>query len=133
MFELKVKTHFAAAHKLKMVGQKCENLHGHNWNIEVYVCGENLNPAGVLVDFGDIKKAVKDIMGELDHKYLNEIDIFTGIQPSSEQIAIYIAKSLQSYFNVLKESSIRVSKVSAWESEDSCASFIPPVNYEEDS
>ncbi len=127
MFELKVKTHFAAAHKLKMVGQKCENLHGHNWNIEVYVCGENLNSAGVLVDFGDIKRAVKDIMGRLDHKYLNEIDIFTGIQPSSEQIAIYIAKSLQSYFDVLKKSSIRVSKVSAWESEDSCATFIPPV------
>lgn len=112
-----------------MVGQKCENLHGHNWNVEVYVCGENLNQAGVLVDFGDIKKVVKDIIEKLDHQYLNEIDVFKRIQPSSEQIAVYIAKSLQSYFDGLKECSIRVSRVSAWESEDSCATFIPPVEW----
>ncbi len=123
MFELKVKTHFAAAHKLTMVGQKCENLHGHNWNIEVYVAGENLNSAGVLVDFGNIKKAVRDIMSNLDHKYLNELEAFESNQPSSEQIAIYIAKNLQLFLDDFDES-IRVSRVSAWESQDSCATYI---------
>ena len=54
MFELKVKTHFAGAHQLTMVGQKCENLHGHNWKIEVIVAGETLDKGGVLMDFGII-------------------------------------------------------------------------------
>ncbi len=127
MFELKIKTHFAAAHKLKMVGEKCENLHGHNWNIEVYVAGEKLNPAGVLVDFGEIKKLVRNIIFELDHKYLNEIAAFSSVQPSSEQIAIHIAERLQIHLDEIAsdESPIRVSRVSAWESENACATFIP--------
>ncbi|SMC51572.1 preQ(0) biosynthesis protein QueD [Desulfocicer vacuolatum DSM 3385] len=127
MFELKVKTDFAAAHQLTMVGEKCENLHGHNWNVEVYVAGEHLNAAGVLVDFGDIKKHVRAIMKELDHKFLNELDAFKGIQPSSEQIAIYIANRLQGYLKDDKlDETVRVSRVSAWESADACATYIPP-------
>ncbi|SLM32477.1 PtpS [Desulfamplus magnetovallimortis] len=124
MFELKIKTHFAAAHQLTMVGQKCENLHGHNWNIEVYVSGEKLNAAGVLVDFGDIKKEVRKIMEQLDHKFLNEIDAFKDAQPSSERIAIYIAEQLQPKLANFPED-VRVSRVSAWESDDACATYIP--------
>jgi 6-pyruvoyltetrahydropterin/6-carboxytetrahydropterin synthase len=71
MFELKIITHFAAAHRLKMVADKCENLHGHNWKIEVYVGGETLNEAGVLVDFGEIKQHLSAIMERLDHKFLS--------------------------------------------------------------
>ena len=126
MFELKVRTHFAAAHQLAMVGQKCENLHGHNWHVEVYVTGEDLNPAGVLVDFGEIKKEVRGIMEELDHKFLNELEAFADAQPSSERIAVYIAKRLQPKLDGFKEK-IRVSRVSAWESDDSCATYIPPT------
>ena len=66
MFELKVTTHFAAAHQLQMVGEKCENLHGHNWNVEVRVRGDKLDEAGVLVDFGIVKKHVRAIMKELE-------------------------------------------------------------------
>ncbi len=126
MFELKVKTDFAAAHQLTMVGEKCENLHGHNWIVEVYVTGEKLNAAGVLVDFGDIKKHVRAIMKELDHKFLNELDAFKRIQPSSEQIAIYIAGRLQACLEADKLD-VRVSRVSAWESADACATYIPPM------
>lgn len=124
MFELKVKTDFAAAHRLTMVGEKCENLHGHNWNIEVHVSGEKLNPAGVLVDFGEIKRYVREIMKALDHKYLNEIEAFADIQPSSEQIAIYIAKRLQLFLDGI-DTEVRVSRVSAWESANACATYIP--------
>ena len=83
MYELKVVTRFAAAHQLTMVGTKCENMHGHNWRIEVYVIGENLDKAGVLVDFGVIKKHVADIMTMLDHKYLNELAFFEHKQVHS--------------------------------------------------
>ena len=61
MYELKVVTKFAAAHQLAMVGEKCENLHGHNWKIEVYVAGDHTDAAGVLLDFGAIKKHVRAI------------------------------------------------------------------------
>jgi 6-pyruvoyltetrahydropterin/6-carboxytetrahydropterin synthase len=122
MFELKVVTHFAAAHQLKMVAKKCENLHGHNWKIEICVAGETLNNAGVLVDFGELKQHVSEIITRLDHKFLNELDYFNDDNPpSSENIARYIANSLQTLLNKPK---IKVARVTAWESEDSCATYL---------
>ena len=122
MFELKVVTHFAAAHQLKMVAKKCENLHGHNWKIEICVAGETLNNAGVLVDFGELKQHVSEIMVRLDHKFLNKLDYFNDDNPpSSENIARYIANSLQTRLN---NSDIKVARVTAWESEDACATYL---------
>jgi len=121
MFELKIITDFAAAHQLKMVAEKCENLHGHNWKIEVHVAGESLNKAGVLMDFGEIKQHVAEIMKKLDHKFLNELDYFNDNNPpSSENIARHVATSLQA---MIKEPEIHVSRVTAWESENACATY----------
>lgn len=126
MFELKVKTRFAGAHQLTMVGQKCENLHGHNWKVEVCVQGEKLNSAGVLADFGDIKKAVRTVVkDELDHKFLNELEPFNGQQPTSERIAVFIARRVQAMLDENLGESVRVSKVMAWESDDACATYMP--------
>ncbi len=121
MFELKILTHFAAAHQLTMVSQKCENLHGHNWRIEVCVKGEKLDEAGVLIDFGVIKSHVAEIIETLDHKFLNELECFDGA-PSSEKIAVQIAHSLQEKLN---GTSVQVSRVTAWESDNAAASYIP--------
>jgi 6-pyruvoyltetrahydropterin/6-carboxytetrahydropterin synthase len=122
MFELKVVTHFAAAHQLKMVAEKCESLHGHNWKVEVFLTGEKLNQAGVLMDFGDIKKEVTTIMKNLDHKFLNETEAFHDDHPpSSENIARFIARELQA---AIKDPDVKVSRVNAWESENACAAYI---------
>jgi len=121
MYELKVVDHFAAAHQLKMVAEKCENLHGHNWKVEVHVAGDTLNSAGVLVDFGEVKKRLSDIMATLDHKFLNELDMFVDSNPSSEKIAGYIAAELEAGIN---EDGVRVSRVTVWESESACATYI---------
>ena len=121
MYELKVVTRFAAAHQLTMVGTKCENMHGHNWKIEVHVIGENLDKAGVLVDFGVIKKHVADVMDLLDHKYLNELAFFEEKQPSSENIAYLITTELQQRID---NSAVRISRVTAWESDDAGATYI---------
>ncbi len=127
MFELKVTTDFAGAHQLKMVGEKCENLHGHNWKIEVFVMGEKLNKAGVLIDFGIIKKHLKDIIKIFDHRFLNELDEFTdNVPPSSENIAYFIGKKLEELLK--KETSdIFVSRVTAWESGNSSATWIADI------
>jgi 6-pyruvoyltetrahydropterin/6-carboxytetrahydropterin synthase len=121
MYELKIVTKFAAAHQLTMVGSKCENLHGHNWKVEVYVTGEKTNAAGVLMDFGIIKKHVREIMSMLDHKYLNELDYFQQGQPSSENIAYFVATELQKRID---NQAASVSKVTAWESDDAGATYI---------
>ena len=122
MFELKIVNHFAAAHQLTMVAKKCENLHGHNWKVEVCVKGERLNEAGVLVDFGIIKAHVKEIMKRLDHRFLNELPEFENTPPSSESLAVYIAESLQ---EMIDEPGVMVSRVTTWESEDACATYFP--------
>lgn len=122
MYELKVVTDFAAAHQLKMVAEKCENLHGHNWKIEVCVAGENLNNAGVLIDFGELKQYISEIIARLDHKFLNELDYFHDDNPpSSENIARYIADALQS---MIDNSDVKVARVTSWESENACATYI---------
>jgi 6-pyruvoyltetrahydropterin/6-carboxytetrahydropterin synthase len=123
MYELTVITRFAAAHQLKMVSAKCENLHGHNWKVEVRITGDTLDPAGVLVDFGVIKKHVAEIMSRLDHHYLNELTYFQKDQPSSENIACFIAKELQ---GKLDDPALNVSRVTAWESDDAGATYILP-------
>ncbi len=120
MYELKIVTRFAAAHQLMMVAKQCENLHGHNWKIEVYVKGEALNNAGVLIDFGELKVHLKEIIGRLDHKFLNELEAFDSCPPSSENVARYIAHALADKINT---PDIQVSRVAAWESEDACATY----------
>jgi len=121
MYELKVKTRFAAAHQLKMVAKKCENLHGHNWQIEVFVKGDSLSEAGVLVDFGEIKVHLKEIIETLDHKFLNELEMFSNSCPSSENVARYIAHTLDEKIDI---PGVAVSRVTAWESDDACATYI---------
>ena len=122
MYELKVVTRFAAAHQLTMVGSKCENLHGHNWKIEVYVRGKKLDAGGVLMDFGVIKKQVAAVMDMIDHKFLNELEsYFPDGQPSSENIARFVADELQKRID---NPAVNVSQVTAWESEDACATYI---------
>ncbi|MDJ0720654.1 MAG: 6-carboxytetrahydropterin synthase QueD [Desulfobacterales bacterium] len=123
MFELRVVTGFAAAHRLTMVGEKCENLHGHNWKVEVYIQGHKLDEGGVLVDFGIIKTHVRDLMKTLDHKFLNDLDYFqNGTPPSSENIARYVADGLNTR---LDRPDVKVSRVTAWESDNAAATYFP--------
>jgi len=125
MYELKVIARFAAAHQLKMVAKKCENLHGHNWKIEVCLAGKALNSAGVLMDFGQLKKILSEIIKRLDHKFLNDLEYFSdSFPPSSENIANYIANELMVSIN---DPLARVSSVTAWESENACATYKPPA------
>jgi len=122
MFELKIIKHFAAAHQLEMVSEKCENLHGHNWKIEACVAGENVNGAGVLIDFDELKHHLSEIITTLDHKFLNELDSFKDrFPPSSENIARYVAETLQAK---ISDPAVKVTRVTAWESENACATYM---------
>ena len=125
MFELKIITHFAAAHQLRDFNGPCENLHGHNWKIEVYVASDVLNKTGLVIDFAVIKDKTDTMIKELDHKFLNDLHPFKDRNPSSENIAQYIAEKLSSELN---NTTLQVTRVSAWESDTACATYYMPTS-----
>jgi 6-pyruvoyltetrahydropterin/6-carboxytetrahydropterin synthase len=120
MYEIKVISYFSAAHRLRYLHGKCEELHGHNWKVEVSVASNQLGKEGVVIDFGILKQKMEKILKLLDHTYLNDLPYFSGIEPSSENIAKYIfdrfKTELKGYHSTLK-------KVTTWESETSCATY----------
>lgn len=121
MYELKIEDHFAAAHNLRGYEGACEALHGHNWKVEAVVRTEKLNHIGLAIDFKDMKNALCEIMDILDHKYLNDLPDFKEENPSSENIAKYIFRGLEER---LAPFGVTVYKVTAWESEKACASYL---------
>lgn len=120
MYRLTIQTHFAAAHNLIHYQGDCENLHGHNWKVEVTVAARELNQAGLGIDFKILKRETKTILARLDHKYLNNLDMFKGVSPSSEHIARYLFDELST---VLNGDNVTVEMVNVWESDNACASF----------
>ena len=94
MYELGITTHFSAAHHLVAYPGACAVLHGHNWKIEVYVRGEQLDELGMLVDFKKLKGSVSELMDELDHSDLNTHEAFRDLNPTSERIAEFLYKRL---------------------------------------
>ena len=121
LFEVKIISNFAAAHNLKDFRGKCENLHGHNWKVEVVLRGESLEGNGILVDFGEVKAATREALEEVDHKYLNELPFFSQNNPSSENIARFLFERLSKKLNTGHR---RLHSVSAWESADACATYM---------
>ena len=120
MYEVKIVTQFAAAHRLENFNGKCESLHGHNWKVEVFLAGKDLNGTGLLMDFGVVKARTKEVLEEIDHKYLNELAAFQDRNPSSENLACYLFGRLGAIFN---RDGVKVSRVNVWESDTSCASY----------
>ena len=120
MYELKILAHFAAAHQLRGVEGGCERLHGHNWKVEVFVSGDKLNENGLLIDFRGIKDKTSLLMERLDHQFLNELEPFVTLNPSSENISRHIFESLS---HELNSDHVRVSKITVWESDSACASY----------
>ena len=121
MFRLKVQDYFSSAHYLKDYKGACEKIHGHNWKVELIVEGSELNSLDILIDFAILKKILKEVLFELDHKLLNEIPYFENINPSSERLAEYIFKKvkekLSSYPNV------KVKEVTVFETEKAGATY----------
>ena len=120
MYELKIVTQFAAAHRLENFYGKCESLHGHNWKVEVFLVGNALDSAGLLMDFGVMKARTKEVLEEIDHKYLNELDAFRDRNPSSENLARYLYERLGAIFT---RDGVKIHRVNVWESDTSCASY----------
>ncbi len=120
MYELTIETSFSSAHQLRGYKGRCENLHGHNWKVNIHVVSERLNDLDMVMDFHDMKKIANETIDPLDHSFLNEVFPFTEINPSSENIAKWIFDSLKKRIN---SGSVRVSAVTVWESETASATY----------
>jgi 6-pyruvoyltetrahydropterin/6-carboxytetrahydropterin synthase len=129
MFELSIKSKFSSAHFLREYEGKCENLHGHNWKVELILRGKELNKIGLLVDFKEMKNTLNTVLDELDHKLINENEFFKTKNPSCENIAFYLHQILSQKFNTEK---INVHKVIVFETDDASASYfeIPSLQKE---
>jgi 6-pyruvoyltetrahydropterin/6-carboxytetrahydropterin synthase len=124
MYILTVEDSFASAHQLRGYSGKCENLHGHNWKVVASVKGNALNETGLLVDFGELKKILRSIIGELDHCNLNEHPAFMSANPSSENIAAHIARRLDKEL-VSLPGPVVLESLTVWESDTSRCRYIP--------
>ncbi|TAN44283.1 MAG: 6-carboxytetrahydropterin synthase QueD [Nitrospirae bacterium] len=120
MYELTIETSFASAHQLRGYKGKCENVHGHNWRVQLSVTAEKLNEIDIAIDFHDLKKMAYEIIDQLDHKMLNEVFPFTEINPSSENIAKWIFESMNKKF---PDDNVRMSSVTVWESDTASATY----------
>ncbi|MDP1989939.1 MAG: 6-carboxytetrahydropterin synthase QueD [Syntrophales bacterium] len=120
MYEVTIKKSFSAAHLLKEIGGKCEELHGHNFLVEVSIVSESLNSEGLLIDFRVVKRWTDEILEQLDHKYLNEIEYFKSINPSSEQLARFLYDRIS---EKSRQANVTLSRVTVWESDNSRVSY----------
>ena len=108
VFEICVETNFSAAHSLIGYQGNCAQIHGHNWIVEVFVRCRELNDIGIGIDFRDVRQAIKDIIKDLDHSYLNEYPEFKNTNPSSENIAKFLYRELGGKIN---SDNVKISKV----------------------
>src|SRR5271163_1986116 len=113
MFEVSVDQTFAAGHALRNYKGKCENVHGHNFRVQVVIEGERLDETGLLVDFLDVKDAMRNIIGRLDHVFLNDIPPFDVKNPSAENIAEYFHQEMTQGLSSAPVR-VRVREVKVW-------------------
>jgi 6-pyruvoyltetrahydropterin/6-carboxytetrahydropterin synthase len=121
MFEVSVEQTFAAGHALRNYKGKCENVHGHNFKVQVVIEGEKLDETGLLVDFIDVKNAMRAIIERLDHVFLNDIAPFDVKNPSAENIAEHFYEEMARRLNTRVP--VRLREVKVWETDIQSATF----------
>ena len=121
MFEVMIERNFSSAHQLRGYRGKCENLHGHNYRIEIYARGRELNNIGLLVDFVELKAAADEVVNYLDHRNINELPPFDEeLNPSAENLARYI---LERVAHRVGDERVQVYKVRCFETPTSVATY----------
>jgi 6-pyruvoyltetrahydropterin/6-carboxytetrahydropterin synthase len=123
MFEVSVEKTFAAGHALRNYHGKCENVHGHNYRVQVTVQGEQLDAAGLLVDFVDLKRLMSGVVEYLDHRFINDLPPFDVLNPSAENIAKYFHDQIADGLGA--GAPVRIAEVKVWETDTSAATYRP--------
>lgn len=121
MFELTVEVRFSAAHRICGHPGPCARLHGHNYRVLVAVAGDALDPQGMLVDFGELKRLCGEVVAPLDHTFLNDLPAFAGVNPTAEMLAKHIHERVAAALAALP--AVRVARVTVFESDTARAAY----------
>jgi len=124
MFQVSVEETFSAGHALRGYKGKCENVHGHNYRVRVTLEGPQLDDVGLLVDFVKVKQVLREIIGRLDHQFVNDLEPFRTVNPSAENMAKYFYEEVMRGVTDLPPGA-RVREVVLWETETSRAQYRP--------
>src|SRR5436305_13887884 len=126
MFEVTVEESVAACHYLRNYKGKCENPHGHNYKVRVTLAGQELDKAGLLLDFKDLKEVMKHIIDRLDHQMINELEPFTVLNPSAENLAKYFYDESNTRLQSVTSGRVRIKDVTVFETDVTTAKYSEP-------
>lgn len=118
-FDITTARSFSAAHQLRLYDGSLEPLHGHNWRVQVTASAPQLDPIGVVMDFHELERLLDEIILPLHNRHLNETEPFRSVNPSAENVAGYIARSLK------LPAGVRLSGVEVWETDENSALWRP--------
>jgi 6-pyruvoyltetrahydropterin/6-carboxytetrahydropterin synthase len=124
MFQVSVEETFSAGHALRGYRGKCENPHGHNYRVRVIVQGAQLDSIGLLYDFSQMKHVLRDLIGGVDHKFLNDQAPFDAINPSAENMAKYFYDEVSQKIGAAAHGP-HVASVTVWETDETSATYTP--------
>ncbi|HKR25925.1 MAG TPA: 6-carboxytetrahydropterin synthase QueD [Acidobacteriaceae bacterium] len=123
MFEVTVERGFSSGHFLRNYKGKCENPHGHNYKVRITLRGEALDHAGLLLDFRDLKQVMRPVIDRLDHQMINDIDPFTTINPSAENLAKYFYEETNRQLAEMTGGRVRVKDCTIYETDTTTATY----------
>ena len=122
MYQLTKSIQFDAAHQLRDYVGKCANLHGHTYKMVVCVAGERVSEIGMLYDFFDLKQLMKEVIDQLDHRFINEIPPYDEINPTAENMAYHIYQTLKRRL-VEQNPALKLAYVEIWETPSASARY----------
>ena len=123
MYEVTVEAGFSSGHYLRNYRGKCENPHGHNYKVRVTLAGKELDKAGLLLDFKELREVMKDVIDRLDHQMINDLEPFTALNPSAENLAKYFYDQANLKLDQVSRGRVRVKNVTVYETDTTTATY----------
>ena len=123
MFEITVQAGFSSGHYLRDYYGKCENPHGHNYRVLVTLMGAELEANGLLLDFKLLKQVLKPTVDYLDHQMINDLEPFTTVNPSAENLARYFYDRTAGELQTMTSGRVRVKDCTIFETDTSFARY----------
>jgi 6-pyruvoyltetrahydropterin/6-carboxytetrahydropterin synthase len=123
LFEVTVEDSFAAGHYLRNYKGKCEKPHGHNYKVRITLAGEQLDKAGLLLDFKDLREVMRQVIDRLDHQMINDLEPFTAMNPSAENLAKYFYEETHNRLKGVTRGCVRVKNVTIFETDTTTATY----------
>ena len=118
-FQITTTRSFSAAHQLRLYDGSLEPLHGHNWKVRIIVAAEALDSIGVVMDFHELERLADNIINPMHNRHLNDLPQFGRLNPSAENVALYIGQSLRI------PAQVTLVNVEVWETEGNSAVYRP--------